>query len=347
MEWKGTWRKLGCFTAQDPVTGPEEVSGYEQGSLTVWCRYGSWWKDYSKYWCRGPKRSSCEIRVETDASERLVKENHVSIRDDQTNFTFTVTMEDLRMSDAGIYWCGITKAGYDHMFKVHVSINPATQSPTTVPTTPTTTSTTTIFTVTTTVKETSTLSTQTSHYSDNRYDSGGVGDGNGFLDLSVLLPVISAALLLLLLVVSLIAWRMVRRQKKAAGPPSGQVKVSQRPDEETSRLLSPSFPCFFTSLEPPLEDDLCYANLSLQQPRTSPLKKGSSMSSSGKDHQEEVEYVTMAPFPREEISYAALSLASLGQEPTYSNTACLVTHGPRTNLGEETTEYSSIRRPMP
>ncbi|XP_038941595.1 CMRF35-like molecule 1 isoform X8 [Rattus norvegicus] len=180
-----------------------------------------------------------------------------------------------------------------------------------------------------------------------RYDSGGVGDGNGFLDLSVLLPVISAALLLLLLVVSLIAWRMVRRQKKAAGPPSGQVKVSQRPDEETSRLLSPSFPCFFTSLEPPLEDDLCYANLSLQQPRTSPLKKGSSMSSSGKDHQEEVEYVTMAPFPREEISYAALSLASLGQEPTYSNTACLVTHGPRTNLGEETTEYSSIRRPMP
>lgn len=201
------------------------------------------------------------------------------------------------MSDAGIYWCGITKAGYDHMFKVHVSIDP----------------------VTTTVKETSTLSTQTSHYSDNRYDSGGVGDGNGFLDLSMLLPVISAALLLLLLVVSLIAWRMVRRQKKAAGPPSGQ----------------------------PLEDDLCYANLSLQQPRTSPLKKGSSMSSSGKDHQEEVEYVTMAPFPREEISYAALSLASLGQEPTYSNTACLVTHGPRTNLGEETTEYSSIRRPMP
>lgn len=48
----------------------------------------------------------------------------------------------------------------------------------------------------------------------SRYDSGGVGDGNGFLDLSVLLPVISAALLLLLLVVSLIAWRMVRRQKK-------------------------------------------------------------------------------------------------------------------------------------
>lgn len=45
-----------------------------------------------------------------------------------------------------------------------------------------------------------------------------------------------------------------------------------------------------------LEGDLCYADLSLKQPRTSPgssWKKGSSMSSSGKDHQEEVEYVTM------------------------------------------------------
>jgi len=53
-----------------------------------------------------------------------VKKNRVPIRDDQTNFIFTVTMEDLRMNDAGIYWCGITKAGHDLMFKVHVSIDP-------------------------------------------------------------------------------------------------------------------------------------------------------------------------------------------------------------------------------
>lgn len=167
--------------------------------------------------------------------------------------------------------------------------------------------------------------TLTSLYSDNRNGSGdGGNDGDGFLDLSVLLPVISAALLLLLLVASLFVWRMMRRQKKAAGPPSEQVQS--------------------------LEGDLCYAHLSLQQPRTSPRsswKKGSSMSSSGKEHQEEVEYVTMAPFPREEISYAALSLAGLGQEPTYGNTGYLVNHAPRTGLEEETTEYSSIKRPSP
>ncbi|XP_052051378.1 CMRF35-like molecule 3 isoform X5 [Apodemus sylvaticus] len=114
----------GGSTAQK-VTGPAEVRGQEQGSLTVQCRYNSGWKDYRKYWCQGADLTSCEILVETDASEQMVKKNRVSIRDDQTHFIFTVTMEDLRMSDAGIYWCAITKAGYDPMFKVYVNIDPA------------------------------------------------------------------------------------------------------------------------------------------------------------------------------------------------------------------------------
>lgn len=164
-----------------------------------------------------------------------------------------------------------------------------------------------------TVKETSTSPTQsTHHYSDGRDDSDGEG---GLLNLSVLLPAISAVLLLFLLVASIFACRMGRRQKKAAGPPSEQVEQS-------------------------LEGELCYANLSLREPRASP---GSFMSSSGRAHQQEVEYITMASLPREETSYAALSLAALGEEPTYSNTGCLVTQIPRTSL-EETTEYSSVRK---
>ncbi|GAB1297036.1 CMRF35-like molecule 5 [Apodemus speciosus] len=115
-------------TAQDPVTGPAEVRGQEQGSLTVQCRYTSGWKDYQKYWCQGASWKSCEILVETDRSEQMVKKNRVSIRDDQTHFIFTVTMEDLRMSDAGIYWCGITRTSYDPTFKVDVTIDPAPES---------------------------------------------------------------------------------------------------------------------------------------------------------------------------------------------------------------------------
>ncbi|XP_051014968.1 CMRF35-like molecule 1 [Acomys russatus] len=294
----------GCSTAQNLITGPEEVRGQEQGSLTVQCRYTSPWRSHRKYWCQGPDWSTCKILIQTDASEQ-VKKNRVSIMDNQTDLIVTVTMEDLRMSDADVYWCAIDRFGYDYKFKVVVNIDPVS---TTLPIT----STTTMFTTeTVAVKETSTFSTQSNHYSDDRHGSD---DEGGLWNLSVLLPAISAVLLLLLMVASIFAWRMVRRQKKAAGPSSEQVKS--------------------------LEGELCYANLSLKQPRASP---GSSMPSSGKAHQEEVEYVTMAPFPREEISYAALSLVALGQEPTYSNTGCLVTQIPRTSL-EETTEYSRVRR---
>ncbi|XP_076791615.1 CMRF35-like molecule 5 isoform X3 [Arvicanthis niloticus] len=120
----------GCCSDQHSVTGPEQVSGQEQGSLTVQCRYASAWKDHNKYWCRGGNQITCELLVETDRSERFVKRNHVSIRDDQTDFIFTVTMEDLRMSDAGIYWCGITQSGYDPVFKISVNIDPAPESST-------------------------------------------------------------------------------------------------------------------------------------------------------------------------------------------------------------------------
>ncbi|XP_075846145.1 CMRF35-like molecule 3 [Microtus pennsylvanicus] len=124
----------GCSTAQDAITGPNMVSGHEQGSLTVRCRYDSSWKDYKKYWCRGAVWKTCEILVETDM-EQLVKKDRVSIRDDQTDFTVTVTMEELRISDGGIYWCAIERTGYDPNFEVNVNIDPAPETTTVILTT--------------------------------------------------------------------------------------------------------------------------------------------------------------------------------------------------------------------
>ncbi|XP_028745535.1 CMRF35-like molecule 3 [Peromyscus leucopus] len=115
----------GCSTAQDPITGPDTVRGQVQGFLTVQCRYASSWKDYKKYWCQGAVWRTCEILIQTDASEQLVKKDRVSIRDDQTDFIVTVTMEDLRISDAGIYWCAIQRTGFHPHFEVNVNIDPA------------------------------------------------------------------------------------------------------------------------------------------------------------------------------------------------------------------------------
>nr|XP_042139009.1 CMRF35-like molecule 3 isoform X3 [Peromyscus maniculatus bairdii] len=120
----------GGSTAQDPITGPDTVSGQQQGSLTVQCRYDSSWKKHKKYWCQGADWSTCEILLKTNASEQLVKKDRVSIRDDQTGFIVTVTMEDLRISDAGIYWCGIERSGRDLHFEVNVNIDPAPETST-------------------------------------------------------------------------------------------------------------------------------------------------------------------------------------------------------------------------
>ncbi|XP_006161004.1 CMRF35-like molecule 1 [Tupaia chinensis] len=94
-----------------------------------------------------------------------------------------------------------------------------------------------------------------------------------------------------------------------------------------------------------LEGELCYANLTLQTktPRGSSRKKASTKSSSAQDDQAEVEYVTMAPLPSEEVSYASLTLDVLDQEPTYGNTSYLVTCVPNVS-SEEPTEYSTIRK---
>ena len=114
-----------CFPGSSAaIRGPEEVTGPEQGWLTVQCHYEPGWEPYVKYWCQGAEWSDCKILVRTAASEWEVKEDRVSIRDNQTSHVFTVTMEKLRREDTNTYWCGIEKSGTDHGVPVKVTIGP-------------------------------------------------------------------------------------------------------------------------------------------------------------------------------------------------------------------------------
>uniref|UniRef100_A0A2K5QSQ4 CD300 molecule like family member f n=1 Tax=Cebus imitator TaxID=2715852 RepID=A0A2K5QSQ4_CEBIM len=113
------------YSIATEITGPTTVNGLERGSLTLRCAYGSQWETYLKWWCRGAVWSSCQILVKTTGSEQEVKRGRLSIRDDQKNHTFTVTMKDLRRDDADTYWCGIERTGTDLGVKVQVTIDPA------------------------------------------------------------------------------------------------------------------------------------------------------------------------------------------------------------------------------
>ncbi|XP_023585196.1 CMRF35-like molecule 1 [Trichechus manatus latirostris] len=315
-----------CLPGCSAMSGPGAVSGPKGGSLTVQCGYDPGWETYYKWWCRGADWGSCEILLKTNGSEQEVKEDHMSIRDSQKNRTFSVTMEKLREDDADFYWCGIETTGIDPGVRVKVSIGPA---PTTMWTTITSTNTT--FKGPATSEKTTASPNTTSQLSDVRPK---------IMELSILIPLICAVLLLLLVAASLLAWRMVKRQKEAAGTSSKQERLLR------DQLALPPLPHSRLPVIQPLEGDLCYAHMTLHHTGTSLVsvwKKASAKSASTvRANQKEAEYVTMDPLPREDISYASLSLDILNQEPTYSNMSHLTACIPMGSL-EEPTEYSSIR----
>uniref|UniRef100_A0A8C4Y2D5 Ig-like domain-containing protein n=1 Tax=Gopherus evgoodei TaxID=1825980 RepID=A0A8C4Y2D5_9SAUR len=102
-----------------------EVSGPLGGTVSVPCQYGKRNQGSQKYWCRGAQWKSCSKVVETEKSEVKVKRGRVSITDNHTMSTFTVTTENLTLGDAGIYWCGINiKGGSDPHSLVNVTVLP-------------------------------------------------------------------------------------------------------------------------------------------------------------------------------------------------------------------------------
>ncbi|CAN0141773.1 unnamed protein product [Rangifer tarandus platyrhynchus] len=107
------------------ISGPRAERGVEQASLTVRCRYDPGYESYLKWWCRGADWGSCRIMVKTTGSEKEVKKGRMSIRDNQKDRSFTVTMEKLRLDDSDTYWCGLEKVGTDLGSRVEVTIDPA------------------------------------------------------------------------------------------------------------------------------------------------------------------------------------------------------------------------------
>ncbi|KAF4012924.1 hypothetical protein G4228_002965 [Cervus hanglu yarkandensis] len=110
----------GCLS----IRGPESVRGQERESVSVKCRYDSKWESHKKWWCRGAWWASCRILVQTQGSGREENGDRVSIRDDQRNRSFTVTLQELRQDDADTYWCGIERPGTDLGAQIKVTVGP-------------------------------------------------------------------------------------------------------------------------------------------------------------------------------------------------------------------------------
>ncbi|XP_043572430.1 CMRF35-like molecule 5 isoform X1 [Chiloscyllium plagiosum] len=85
------------------LTGPKEVRGEVGGSVTVDCRYDQKYNEHKKQWCKGCVFITCSVIVSTDNPQK----QGVSLTDNKTRGIFSVTMDNLRKSDEGLYWCEI------------------------------------------------------------------------------------------------------------------------------------------------------------------------------------------------------------------------------------------------
>ncbi|CAH6776382.1 RGD1559482 [Phodopus roborovskii] len=118
-----------------PLRGPSSVIGTVGESLSVECHYEERYKAQNKYWCR-VSLLLCKGIVKTGASNEARK-GRVSIRDHPATLTFTVTLENLTLEDAGTYMCSVDipftngswweitpSLGINSSFKVVVSVVP-------------------------------------------------------------------------------------------------------------------------------------------------------------------------------------------------------------------------------
>lgn len=95
------------------------VFGYEGSAVKVPCPYGRGYEDYKKYLCKHNCKVDDDVLIKSKGNN-----NKYSTDDDKRARTFTVTISDLRLDDAGKYWCGVTKDFTDIYKEVKLNIRP-------------------------------------------------------------------------------------------------------------------------------------------------------------------------------------------------------------------------------
>ncbi|XP_039860521.1 polymeric immunoglobulin receptor-like [Simochromis diagramma] len=105
-----------CVTS---AVGVIHVTGYLGSEVKISCSYGPGYQSYQKYLCRNDCGSG-DVLITTS---NPVKNKH-RIHDDKTARIFTTTISDLHSTDAGKYWCGVTRNWKDIYTEVKLELVP-------------------------------------------------------------------------------------------------------------------------------------------------------------------------------------------------------------------------------
>uniref|UniRef100_A0A4W6DY65 Immunoglobulin V-set domain-containing protein n=1 Tax=Lates calcarifer TaxID=8187 RepID=A0A4W6DY65_LATCA len=95
------------------------IQSYE--GVTVSCPYEEGYTSHEKYLCRNDCAKNYDVMIKTSEGEK----GRYSIHDDNKKQVFTVTISDLYPTDAGKYWCGVTRFGMDpYTAEVKLEVEP-------------------------------------------------------------------------------------------------------------------------------------------------------------------------------------------------------------------------------
>ncbi|XP_030597392.1 polymeric immunoglobulin receptor-like [Archocentrus centrarchus] len=105
---------LRCVTSAGEVV---HVTGYLGGELKISCSYGQGYESYEKYLCKNDCGHS-DVLITTSNPVK----NKYMIHDEKRARIFTTTISDLRSTDAGTYWCGVSRNGKDIYTEVKLKL---------------------------------------------------------------------------------------------------------------------------------------------------------------------------------------------------------------------------------
>uniref|UniRef100_A0A8C3F7R8 Ig-like domain-containing protein n=1 Tax=Chrysemys picta bellii TaxID=8478 RepID=A0A8C3F7R8_CHRPI len=88
----------------------QEYNVIEGQDLSVQCPYNTHrYKQVKKAWCRSTVQNECDVLVNTDHGffgyQNSAQKGRARIHDDTQKGIVTITMEKLKVDDAGVYWC--------------------------------------------------------------------------------------------------------------------------------------------------------------------------------------------------------------------------------------------------